>query len=1566
MRHREFIKEKRQIRVFISSSFEDMDKERNYLRDVVFPLIQEKARKRAVAVTALDLRWGIPDGTDLGETIEICMNEIDNSFPFFIGIVGGHYGTQPDKHEIFDSNAILREQFSTLSKYFEKKLSITEMEMRYGVLDCDVDEKKRINALFLTRKADLEAINKDSRLQVLNKDIQDCCERFDESIISRDAKNHIWTSDYSSIEEFGKIVEVVFDDVLDRLFPEDNEQDIYQRQFFMQESVLTDLSRFYVPNSKHIKAINSFVDDPNKQLMLINGESGCGKSSLLAYWISTQASEYSKKGFDCIYHFVGAGGTENDYQVIEKRLLHELIDGLEIEPRKDEEKNSINSLFCRNHLREGHKILLIIDAVNQLETGLDLSWLRLSSLPQDVKLIVSTLSGDRTEQSIMKFNPEKILTIDGLSTSSDRKRAIELYIRDFHGRNLGDDNLNRIVMWPLSRNPLALKTLLNELIVAGRYDKMDSLVASYVTCSSIDSLFDRILVRMNANPHYSWVSNALGAVALSRYGLSEDEILRIIPAHILHWSSFYCSFQRHFFIRNGLITFSHQYLRQAVERICLANEETRKHIHSLLIPLFKEGKNAREQEELMHHYFALGDFPAVFSLASNPAIFTNLWCNDEHNLTSYWEKLIAEGYSPEDLILNYKQFAELGIEISEDQNGSGMGNDYSGYCANLQRFLYALHLHGLSLKLFQVFEEHTQEEGTFGLEHTRMFRIIASSYEEIGDLEKAIDLYKKSFWKLVSFNPDPNMGAGSVFRTGYDEDCDRYADPDPMYTEVYISISSCYRRLGRYNEAAKFLNYAKQSIDFKEPDSRPDSWQAEYVSYLMEDFRYNRDNGLFDKADRSLNKTSGKVSSYPNWAERVSLYGDYPKAIAIWHQYLKLLKGDAPTLTGVEAAIAYREIANSLVNLEKYTIAEHFINAAFRCIGSRADTDYLNAKNYVQLGRIRYFQKEYAASLEYYLKAERILERKKLWPEWLDVCQQAANVSSWNSNTQLGLSLLTKALNTIEKQSCCSDFQKGQLLWTMSGLELLLGSYSDCFNHACAAFKTNITKLGPNKEQSLKLVQRLDTCIANEPSLKNQLTASLNSSSLSEWDKYVLLLEERNITPQLRINLICNELISSLDLLEIIRSLIKVLEQQTVFKILEAKNAEQLFDRILSCIERDFNKEFLMRALMMVLLSPDGVEESRLISLSKSSKPGAWDTLIRQYGALFTIHNGKVHLTVDASKSAIISHYFSYGVNDHDALTRFANEMARVCPSTLFTHIDGKSYYKQLKQDSEALKNYLSRTAGLNPKDFNPVLTQEMLKIVSKYCSSHDDITMMLLVRYFYAVLFANGVDDEITQSAANELLECTNFSSVQEAIRGYVYLVHGLKAYNDKDYVSALSNLSQYCLLAYTNDAFNIRMRWYKIVNECFGRIDTLEGDDVVPKEFMEKWEWESYKYKFLNNGLIRHFSVTGVIEDRENKQITIKLDENPGRIYTDKASHKFRFMRYVFETQIAMKGKVHVILCCRRGYWEDLDDNTEQTTLYPIKYSDGVKLKDFKTFINTIFKKWEISLINDTYIKS
>ena len=49
----------RVIRVFISSTFRDMQDERDELMKKTFPVLRRKAAERDVTLTELDLRWGI-------------------------------------------------------------------------------------------------------------------------------------------------------------------------------------------------------------------------------------------------------------------------------------------------------------------------------------------------------------------------------------------------------------------------------------------------------------------------------------------------------------------------------------------------------------------------------------------------------------------------------------------------------------------------------------------------------------------------------------------------------------------------------------------------------------------------------------------------------------------------------------------------------------------------------------------------------------------------------------------------------------------------------------------------------------------------------------------------------------------------------------------------------------------------------------------------------------------------------------------------------------------------------------------------------------------------------------------------------------------------------------------------------------------------------------------------------------------------------------------------------------------------------------------------------------------
>ena len=122
----------RQIRVFISSTFRDMQDERDYLMKRTFPKLRKLAAERDVTLTELDLRWGITEEeSKSGKVVEICLREIDNSIPFFIGIIGNRYGWVPAKEDLGGN---VTERFTDVSKYIDQHLSVTEMEMQFGVL----------------------------------------------------------------------------------------------------------------------------------------------------------------------------------------------------------------------------------------------------------------------------------------------------------------------------------------------------------------------------------------------------------------------------------------------------------------------------------------------------------------------------------------------------------------------------------------------------------------------------------------------------------------------------------------------------------------------------------------------------------------------------------------------------------------------------------------------------------------------------------------------------------------------------------------------------------------------------------------------------------------------------------------------------------------------------------------------------------------------------------------------------------------------------------------------------------------------------------------------------------------------------------------------------------------------------------------------------------------------------------------------------------------------------------------------------------------------------------------
>ncbi len=69
----------------MSSTFRDMQAERDYLVRFVFPQLRETMRDHCIDIVDIDLRWGVTSDQDV---IAVCREIIDECRPRFVCMLG--------------------------------------------------------------------------------------------------------------------------------------------------------------------------------------------------------------------------------------------------------------------------------------------------------------------------------------------------------------------------------------------------------------------------------------------------------------------------------------------------------------------------------------------------------------------------------------------------------------------------------------------------------------------------------------------------------------------------------------------------------------------------------------------------------------------------------------------------------------------------------------------------------------------------------------------------------------------------------------------------------------------------------------------------------------------------------------------------------------------------------------------------------------------------------------------------------------------------------------------------------------------------------------------------------------------------------------------------------------------------------------------------------------------------------------------------------------------------------------------------------------------------------------
>lgn len=623
--------ENRQIRVFISSTFQDMQDEREYLMRHTFPVLKQLAARRDVALNELDLRWGITEEeAETGKVVEICLREIENSIPFFVGIIGNRYGWVPEKKDI---GLNVTERFPDVKDYIEKHLSVTDMEMQFGVLN----RKEDMHAFFYIKEQE-EAQDTPEMLNRLKDAVR--ASRYPDAT-------------YASPEDLGEQVKEAFIRLLDDIFPDQKLSEV-EKEAGMQRAFRNSLCHNYIRDEHNFKSIDQWLEHSDIPQLVITGASGLGKSALIANWIK-QKEETEGFPYRIVYHFVGNGGNEGSHGHIAHALVGAIQAAYGFE--KDKSKNDtdeLGDLFQKVASEGDQPLLVVLDAVNQIadeENAKQLNWLPIP--PKNVRILFSTLEDDKT-MDVFRNRKYPVFTLQPLNLDR-RRQLVETYLSSY-GKKLKDDQVTRIITDTQCENTLVLKTLLDELVNFGIFERLDERIDYFLRPNTMEQFYQTLLESYEME--FPFTEHVLSLIALSRSGLSEDELLKITKLSPLHWSQFYCSFNRHLTVSAGLITFAHTYIRKAVNMRYTLNEESektavlREEIITLfcVASIFPQLATPRALHELPHQYYILHDEIHLYTILMDINTFIHLFCTDIYALVRYWIRLKEEGYSMEEYI----------------------------------------------------------------------------------------------------------------------------------------------------------------------------------------------------------------------------------------------------------------------------------------------------------------------------------------------------------------------------------------------------------------------------------------------------------------------------------------------------------------------------------------------------------------------------------------------------------------------------------------------------------------------------------------------------------------------------------------------------------------------------------------------------------------------------------------------------------------------------------------------------------------------------------------------------
>jgi hypothetical protein len=697
----------KEIRVFISSTFRDMQAERDHLVRFVFPRVREKLLPRRVRLVDVDLRWGVTSDQD---AFDLCMKEIELCRPRFLCMLGGRYGWVPPPRKLENqflldllsgaspAGTLTDEEREAIARIYDKdgdsvwlrdkpktsgevdrynedgmvavrvfqraeldaaRKSITASEIFHGALDesetplfrffyfRDPGATSSIPEPYRATYAEPPGSFGERKLDELKKTIADPSTKgrmpiapgIDQMrplpVFFYPARWDDRSNRLTGLAEFGDRVEAdLLASVEAELGTEVAPLEGFAAERAAMDAFMETRTQRYVVGSRD-KAFaeleeHALGEDVPGTMVLV-GEPGSGKSAMLSKFVRDFRAKHPQHLI--IPHFVGASPQSTNVRQALRRLWFELVQGAGLDDPvlgtvpDDWDKLRTGFPAVLTSAQERHRVVLVIDAVNQLDPSNQshsMRWLP-EELPPRARVIMSVLPGPafnalQNRRIKPKFSPIARLTHEDAS-------AIINGFLDRYRKSLDADQRAALLAKKDSGNALYLLTALEELRTLGTYEEITDRIRQLP--DETEPLFVWIFRRLESDPGFRDADGELiGADVVRRYtsylavgrsGMAETELAELVSSaegrEELGNVAALTRLLRPYLMNSGdLLQFFHGQIRDAAMHTYLADESERAAANQHVANYFRRkadplgdrtwsaaAGNARSISELPHH-----------------------------------------------------------------------------------------------------------------------------------------------------------------------------------------------------------------------------------------------------------------------------------------------------------------------------------------------------------------------------------------------------------------------------------------------------------------------------------------------------------------------------------------------------------------------------------------------------------------------------------------------------------------------------------------------------------------------------------------------------------------------------------------------------------------------------------------------------------------------------------------------------------------------------------------------------------------------------------------------------